>query len=63
MYIKIFESRSTSRSYTIMFPVSSDYDHLKPYIENEKKERLPVHEGDLFYLVDGYFKGKQNEKV
>jgi hypothetical protein len=45
-----------------MFPVSSDYDHLKPYIENEKKERLPVHEGDLFYLVDGYFKGKQNEE-
>jgi hypothetical protein len=42
--------------------VSSDYDHLKPYIENEKKERLPVHEGDLFYLVDGYFKGKQNEE-
>ena len=60
MYIKIFESRQTSRSYCIVYPVSC-FEQLKPYIENENHERLMLEEGELYSVIDKFFKDRINE--
>jgi hypothetical protein len=63
MYIKIFESRETSRSYTICYePNRQSGVPGRMYIDNEQHISLPVNEGELFYLLDTFFKGKLNEK-
>jgi hypothetical protein len=63
MYIKLFQSRDSNCSYTIIFPYTINtykdaYDYMTPYIENEKHETLPVAENELFDVIDRFFKEK-----
>jgi hypothetical protein len=60
MYVKVFESRKTAKSYFIITPTSFD-DFQIPYIENEKHEKVSIKESELFSLIDNWFKDKQNE--
>lgn len=61
MYIKIFESRQSSHSYIVHFDViQTDNSYFD--IQNEAKEVVRVKESDLFKLIDGLFRNKENEK-
>lgn len=57
MYIKIFESRQTDKSYMIRYPVTCL--HTKSlYLENEKHNRVDINERELFDVIDKLFKDK-----
>lgn len=62
MYIKVFESRDSSKCYLLQYRLSlnmADVDRF--HLENEKHNSTIVLEKDLFNLLDTLFKGKQNE--
>lgn len=64
MYIKVFESRQSSRWYILKHNISMrGLDHGVMTIENNKHEIIKISEDDLFYLVHALFRMKQNEKV
>lgn len=62
MYIKIFESRQSNRSYLVRYDLLS----LKEgnyKIENECHKSITVSEESLFNAIDNLFQGELNEKV
>jgi len=62
MYVKVFESRQSSKSYLLQYRLSGNQHGLdKYYIENELHESMVINETELFKLFDLLFKGKQNE--
>lgn len=61
MYIKIFESRKTAKSYMIRYPVTQ-LSSGSLYIENENHEKLHLHESELFEIIDRFFKEKMQSK-
>jgi len=63
MYIKVFESRDTARSYIVMHQHTMNIGQAgKMFIENEKHLALEINEGELFYLIDKFFWSKLNER-
>ncbi len=61
MHIKIFESRETARSYSIVFPVMNAHV-IAPFIDNEEKERITISESEFYSVIDRFFREKQNER-
>jgi hypothetical protein len=63
MYVKIFESRETACSYIIMHQHSLTVGAAgKMYISNEKHDNIEINEGELFNLIDRFFRNKLNER-
>ena len=63
MYIKIFESRTSSKSYLIQYlPRIHGIENGHTVIENEEHLAIPVDEEEFYCVIDKYFKGKLNEK-
>jgi len=58
MYIKIFESRETAKSYTVIFPMTDDGFEFNPYIENENHKKIRVYEKEIYDAIDKLFKDK-----
>ena len=57
MYIKVFESRQSARSYIIMHDLSfSGIDHGLITIENANKKKIVLNENELYKIIDEYFK-------
>jgi hypothetical protein len=63
MYIKIFESRDSSRSYTICYqPEISTKVGGTYYVTNEKQKGMVIHENDLFHVLDKLYGAELNAK-
>ena len=62
MYIKVFESRQSSRWYIINQTYSYEGD-TKHTIEDAAHNKIDVTEEELFKLIEKFIQGKQNEKV
>ncbi len=57
MYIKVFESRQSRRSYLIRHETSlRGLDHGKMFIENESRKIIALEEDELFKLIDTFFR-------
>lgn len=62
MYIKVFESRESKRSYTLEQPTKlfgSTFNALM----NENHEIVTFTENELFHILDKLFKGKQYDNA
>ncbi len=57
MYIKIFESRDTSKYYMLILPLE-DKGFGNPFLENEKHEKLEFTENEMYHILDKIFKDK-----
>ena len=63
MYIKIFESRDSCKSYIINQILDiSGYELGKIAIENQFHDAIYIKEHELFNLIDTFFKSKCDEK-
>ncbi len=57
MYVKIFESRATAKSYTIVQLVTEG-GIGNPYIEDENHHRIEFTEHEIYQALDKLFKDK-----
>ncbi len=63
MYVKIFESLETNKSYTIRYaPHATEVNKGATFIENERKVSVRINEGELYNAIDAFFRSKLNEK-
>ena len=63
MYIKVFESRESSRCYTVYYvPNMQTIEPGRMFIDNEAHETVHVDENALFNIVDKYFKAELMKK-
>ena len=57
MYIKVFESRQSARSYIIKHDLSlAGVDHGVITIENANKKQIVLGEDELYKIIDTFFK-------
>ncbi len=64
MYVKVFESRDSSRYYIVQYRLSQHVGgEDKFHLMNEKGKSLILNEPELFQLLDTLFREKKNEKV
>lgn len=57
MYIKIFESRATAKSYTLVQQVTGG-GIGNPYLEDENHHRIEFTENEIYHALDKLFKDK-----
>ena len=63
MYIKVFESRESSRCYTVCYV--HNMQSIEPgrmFIDNEAHETVRINENSLFHILDKYFKAELMKK-
>lgn len=63
MYIKVFESRQSSRWFIIKHDISiRGLDHGVIHLENEQHKRIAISEDKIFNVIDKLFEDESHEE-
>ena len=63
MYIKVFESRQSSKSYLLQYRLAlNNGEQDKFVLEDQDHKSIIVLESEIFKSLDNLFRGMQNER-